>query len=125
MLFTALAVGFAGRAHDARAFRNSNFYVNPANRFESINMLYGGDEYHLLGDRGFALFSYLMTPFMDNGRLTAAEKNYNEWLASLRSDIERAFGKLKGRWKVMKEMTTSDIKNIKVFSAFGAQFISS
>lgn len=50
-----------------------------------------------------------MTPFRDNGHLTAEKSIYNTKLASIRSIIERAYGLLKGKWRRLKYL---DVKSI-------------
>ena len=47
-------------------------------------------------------FRWLLTPFGDNGHLSGPEVNYNEKHAKTRQTIERAFGRLKGRWRRLK-----------------------
>ena len=45
----------------------------------------------------FHFFSWLITPFRDNGHLTAQQRRFNQALSSIRQKIERAISLLKGR----------------------------
>ena len=47
----------------------------------------------------FHFFSWLITPFRDNGHLTAQQRRFNRALSSIRQKIERAISLLKGRWR--------------------------
>lgn len=52
----------------------------------------------LVGDAAYELHQHLLVgPFKDNGHLTAAQKNYNFRLSSVRVVIERCFAQLKGQ----------------------------
>ena len=53
-----------------------------------------------------------MTPFKDNGRLTAAQCHYNKKVSSVRQVVERTIGRLKNRFRRLKFIqchTASDI----------------
>lgn len=48
----------------------------------------------------FFFFSrWLITPYRDNGHLTAQQRRFNTVLSWLRQKVERAIGLLKGRWR--------------------------
>ncbi|XP_039300679.1 putative nuclease HARBI1, partial [Nilaparvata lugens] len=55
-------------------------------------------EHHLIGDAAYRLTTYLLTPYRDTGHLTESQSNYNKKLSSVRSVIERSFGRLKGKF---------------------------
>ena len=44
---------------------------------------------------------WLMKPFSNRGRLSPQKRRFNEKLSAMRSVIERAFGLLKGRWRLL------------------------
>ncbi|XP_048750321.2 uncharacterized protein LOC125662190 [Ostrea edulis] len=85
--FIDVFAGFPGKVHDARIFRNSPLFVNgPA-------LCRDG---HLLGDSAYPNLTWLLTPFRDNGHLTEAQIQFNYVHSSIRSNVERLFGILKG-----------------------------
>ena len=45
----------------------------------------------------------MVTPFRDNGHLTAAQKKYNKYHSSTRMVIERAFGLVKGCFRRLNQ----------------------
>ncbi|KYQ48488.1 hypothetical protein ALC60_12469 [Trachymyrmex zeteki] len=51
----------------------------------------------LLGDSAYPCLPTLMTPYKDNGHLTAAEISYNAKLSSCRVRVEHTIGILKQR----------------------------
>lgn len=53
----------------------------------------------LLGDSGFPLLGWLVTPFRDHGNLTRQQKLFNKTHSRCREVIERAFGMLKNRFR--------------------------
>nr|XP_006812688.1 PREDICTED: putative nuclease HARBI1-like [Saccoglossus kowalevskii] len=57
---------------------------------------------HLLGNSAYALSTYVLTPYRDNGHLNAVEKQFNKCHSSTRVDIERAFGLLKCKFRRLK-----------------------
>ncbi len=75
--------------HDARVFRNSPLR-------KKANQLFGPDDV-LVGDAGYPLRTFLLTPFRDTGHLTAQHRRYNKAISSTRVVIEQAFGRLKNR----------------------------
>ena len=83
--------GWPGSVHDARVLRNSPLFMDAT---ADPNLLFPGDK-HILGDLGYPLADWLLTPCRDNGHLTEAEHNYNFVHSSTRMVIERAFGLLR------------------------------
>ncbi|XP_026467738.1 putative nuclease HARBI1 [Ctenocephalides felis] len=85
--------GNVGSVHDARVLRLSevNDYLNDEHKFPN--------ESHLVGDAAYPLHKHLLTPYRDNGHLSARQKNYNFCHSSARIAIERAFGLLKKRFR--------------------------
>lgn len=64
-------------------------------------------EMHAFGDSAYPLRNYLMKPFRDNGRLTRKQEVFNMKLSRARTVIERAFGRLKGKFRVLKHLDMS------------------
>ena len=62
------------------------------------------------GDSAYGLSIGLLTPYVDTGKLTAAEKHYNYKLSSTRMIIENANARLKNKWRRLKKIYTQTIK---------------
>ncbi|XP_047518574.1 putative nuclease HARBI1 isoform X2 [Pieris napi] len=91
-----------GSAHDSHIFNSSNIKY----RIESGEF----DGLWLLGDSGYALKSYLLTPLADPQ--TEAEKLYNESHIRTRNSIERLFGVWKRRFPIVGSKIRCKIDNI-------------
>lgn len=74
--------GWPGSCHDSRVLRNSDLWQNGHN-------LCMDD--HIIGDGGFPLKEWLMTPYRDNGHLTPQQRHYNFCLSSTRQVVEGLF----------------------------------
>ncbi|CAD6222125.1 GSCOCG00013000001-RA-CDS [Cotesia congregata] len=85
--------GNVDSVHDARVFRLSEVhdYLSDPEKFPN--------DCHLVGDGAYPLHKHLLTPYRDNGHLSARQKNYNFCHSSARIAIERAFGLLKKRFR--------------------------
>ncbi|RVE46114.1 hypothetical protein evm_009188 [Chilo suppressalis] len=85
---------FPGSTHDAAVWRASN--VN-----KSLERAYiqGNENEWLLGDKGYPLLPWLMTPL--SAPATAAEQQYNNCHKQARNIIEKTFGKLKNRFRCL------------------------
>ncbi|XP_066585879.1 putative nuclease HARBI1 [Prorops nasuta] len=107
-IFTHCYAGHVGSVHDARIFRNSplaEYIAKPSKYFPS--------DTHIIADAAYAIHPNVMVPFRDNGHLTAHQKNYNFVLSSTRMTIERAFGLLKVRFRILLDcLPLTDVKKI-------------
>lgn len=90
-LFTSVEVSWPGSVHDSRILKNSNIFRT---------MDKATNEALLLGDNGYGLSVWLMTPFRNPQ--TNAEKNYNKLFTKERVIIERCFGQLKQRFPILQ-----------------------
>ncbi|KAK5648231.1 hypothetical protein RI129_003123 [Pyrocoelia pectoralis] len=108
-IFTNIFVGFPGSAHDSRVFQNSSLYKN-IEEFGPDTYFYS--KYHLLGDSAYFLRDWLITPYIDNGRLSRDETNHNTIHSRTRVVIENTFGRLKGRWRILQYVNAYSIKKI-------------
>ena len=111
--FRDVFVGWTGKSHDARIFKNSPLYKECQNRsFLPINMSkqIGNVEVAplILGDSAYPLENWLMKPYSDRGNLNPDEVNFNFALSGIRVVVENAFGRLKGRFQcIAKRIDTS------------------
>lgn len=53
---------------------------------------------------------WLITPFRDNGHLTARQRRFNYKLSILRSIVERSLQLLKGRWRKLLSLVHMDME---------------
>lgn len=104
-LFIDIDAGFPGRAHDSRVFRESwlgrqsdNHYGYPV----ALNISGVPIKPYLLGDPAYPLKSSLLRGFTGRN-LSEPQVRFNEKLSSARMCIERAFGRLKGRFRILNQ----------------------
>jgi len=100
-IFISFDVGWPGSVHDARVFRNSSFYKN-------YSQLIQDDDY-LLGDSAYPISPFLIPPFKDPS--SRKQKEFNQFHSRHRVVVENAFGRLKARFKMLKDL---DIKTVKM-----------
>ena len=100
--FLDVFTGPPGRVHDARMLRESDF-------FRDWQMKMGN--YFLLGDTAYkcAQFPFIIAPKKDVGTLTAEDIADNTRISKGRVIIENVFGRLKCRWRRLKEMQNVDL----------------
>ena len=60
----------------------------------------------------FVFYRWLLTPFKNNGHLTAVQIRYNEKHSGTRQVIARALGLLKGRWRRLKCLEMEAVEEI-------------
>jgi len=66
LIFTDCFVGFAGSVHDARIFRNSDFWrAVTANK----NVFFPNNEF-IIGDKAYPILSWCLAPYINRGNLT-------------------------------------------------------
>lgn len=79
MRFTDVYAGWPGRVYDACVFRQSHIS-------ESVRALCDDD--HILGESAYPNLPFLLTPFKDNGHLTAVQRRYNITHARIRKCVK-------------------------------------
>ena len=92
MRFTNLVAKWHGSVHDSGIFNGSALQIHIETKQQ---------EEWLLGDRGYALQSYLMTPLNPDKVSSAAEEMYQRSHTRTRNVIERSFGLLKQRFRCL------------------------
>lgn len=98
MLIISANVRWPGSTHDSRIFTNS------ALKRVVENMQFG----HLLGDSGYPLKPFLMTPFLNPSN--NAENKYNKAHSGTRMVIECCFGILKKRFACLDKKLNTKIE---------------
>lgn len=105
LMFQHIAVGYPGSIHDARVLRLSGIYALAQDeRILSVpTKIVSGIELRpmLVGDSAYPLSGWLLKPFPHRGNLTRQQRRFNVKLSAMRSVVERAFGMLKGRWRIL------------------------
>ena len=105
MQFTYVYADRAGSVHDARVLRVSSL----GHMLE--NHSWPADDFHLLGDSAYPLLPSLLVPYRDNGYLREAQRKFNATHSSARSIVERAFGRLKGKFRRLKGIDATCTRN--------------
>ncbi|XP_061397459.1 putative nuclease HARBI1, partial [Musca vetustissima] len=90
-LFTSVDISWPGSVHDSRILRNSEVFRIMQN---------ATNDALLLGDEGYGICPWLMTPFRNP--TTDIEKTYNKVFTRERVIIERCFGQLKQRFSILQ-----------------------
>jgi len=98
-----------GSVHDARVFHRSSLYheisLHPEQWVPSGT--------YIIADAAYSLKTYLIKAFPNYYMLTHRERHFNKVLSSMRMVVERAFGHLKERWRILlKEIYCTDIDRI-------------
>ncbi|XP_054091718.1 putative nuclease HARBI1 [Zeugodacus cucurbitae] len=95
LLFTAVNARYPGSCHD------SGIWTTSPTRLHLISTYNIQSDSWLLGDQGYALEPWLLTPVAEP--VNAREVRYNKLHAKARNTIERAFGVLKSRFRCLSK----------------------
>ncbi|XP_058775533.1 uncharacterized protein LOC131649792 [Vicia villosa] len=112
MCFTFISVGWEGSAHDIHVFLHAinttalNFPKPPKGRYYLVDKGYPDKEGYLVP---YPKIRYHLSQF-ENKSPTNAQEAFNCAHSSLRSCIERSFGVLKKRWKILNKMPQFSVK---------------
>ncbi|KAK3919699.1 Protein ALP1-like, partial [Frankliniella fusca] len=101
MLFRDVYVGQPGSVHDQRVLERSPLYDILLERQDVI-----ADDEHILGDGACTCMRKLLKPYRDLGNMTLRQRRFNYVHSSLRMHIERAFGRLKGKFRRLIKLYT-------------------
>jgi hypothetical protein len=95
--------------HDARVFYRSSLYHGISQHPEQ--WVPGGT--YIIADAAYPLKTYLIKAFPNYYMLTHRERHFNKVISSMRMVVERAFGHLKERWRILlKEVYCTDLERI-------------
>lgn len=91
-LFIDLYIGWPGRVHDARVFSNSILFKRgqQGSLLPNTSVLLGGSEVPLvlLGDPAYSLLPWLMKAYINNGRPSCKQKQFNYHLSKAQVVVE-------------------------------------
>jgi hypothetical protein len=108
--FTYVYVGPTGRAHDTGALKMSHLWREAQNNYDA----YFPQNTYIIGYSGFGNYEWLLAAYKPHNLLGIhGRRRYNKIHSSTRMPIERAFGQLKGRWRILLDVVRSfDIARI-------------
>ncbi|XP_026797868.3 uncharacterized protein LOC113543669 [Pangasianodon hypophthalmus] len=115
-LFWHVFAGSPGSMHDATVLHVSGLWdLIGQGLFPNHTKNIAGHDvgYYLLGNAAFPLQSWLMKPFSDTGQLTAEQRAYNQKIYRASCVAEKAFSRLKGRWRCLLKRNDSHIDLVK------------
>ena len=104
-LFWDFDIGWAGSLHDANMWgRTAIGQFCKAGKFSP---------FALVGDAAYPCRPWMLAPYKGHkDGLTWEEYHWNFVQSSTRMCIERAFGILKGRWRILLKMIDMNLKNV-------------
>ena len=85
--FMDIFVGWPGRSHDSRVFRNNPLFRTLPDRLTKVPEGRLAQSFHIVGDSAFPLSAQVLTPFKrpPHGHLNAVQKKFNKHLSSKRN----------------------------------------
>ncbi|XP_029938681.1 protein ALP1-like [Salarias fasciatus] len=103
--FIDVFAGLPGMVQDARMLTESHFYPESQEKM---------GEYFLLGDSAYAerAFPFIITPTQDDGTLSEADLRRNTKISQGMSIVEQAFGRMKCRWKRLRDLQTTRLDRV-------------
>ncbi|KAL3700261.1 hypothetical protein R1sor_018283 [Riccia sorocarpa] len=106
---------FRRSVHDSRCLRLSSFFrrVETGAVLAEPTVTINNNVHvrpYLLGDQGYAMHRWLMIPYSITGTSTPAQQLYNIKHVQGRLCIERSFGLLKARFRILENGITSSLE---------------
>ncbi|KAL0985639.1 hypothetical protein UPYG_G00159810 [Umbra pygmaea] len=116
-LFWNVFAGLPGSLLDTQVLRESTLWelASRGNHFPAYTRNIDGVNvgYYILGDSAYPLQNWLIKPFSDTGRLTTEQQIYNRKISRARVVVEKAFVRLKGRWRCLLKRNDCDAELVK------------
>lgn len=115
--FWNVFTGLPGSLDDARVLRLSSLWelASRSNLFPQHTRDTGTESagYYINGDSAYPIKEWLMKPFQDTVHLTQRQHDFNQKLSKGRVVVEKAFWRLKGRWRCLMKRNKCDINLVK------------
>lgn len=114
--FTYINIGAPGRCNDSYVYSRSTLCelmkhpIYARNYFMINNVTI---QCHLIGDSAFPLNKNLMKPYTERANMPENQSTFNYRLSRCRATVERSFGHLKNRFRMIHKKIEYDIENAK------------
>ena len=116
LLFRHNSFGYPGSVHNSRVLRLSGLadLAEKGQILKSPTKIIQGYEVRpmLAGDSAYPLSVWLLKPFSTRENLLREEKKFNEKFSAMRAIVERAFGMLKRRWRILAKKNEQHYKSV-------------
>ena len=116
LIFLHVATGFPGSIHDARMWTKSEIHtkIERGDILQYTEKIIGNLRVKplILGDGAYTLNPNLMKPYRHSIQLSLEHRKFNKKLSSARVIVERAFGVLKARYRILLKRLDSSITNV-------------
>ena len=114
--FIHASVGYPGSIHDARVMRLSGLFDDAENEriLTGPSRVLNGNAVRPLiaADSAYPASNWLIKPFPSTAAMPRDHKRFNKKFSGMRVIVERAFGILKGRWRILNETNYQTIDKI-------------
>jgi hypothetical protein len=109
-IFINANVGQPGSSHDSRVFRLSSFWQGMHSDGEDGIRANFPEDHFILADAAYAIREWLLPAY--KGIIDGKKLIYNYIHSAVRMVVERALGRLKGRWRRIKKMQVYKMEEI-------------
>lgn len=114
--FLDVAVGMPGSTNDVRVLRRSALYrlATTTNQLFDVAYAQEGFSPYLIGDKGYPLLPWLLTPYRDlpRGNRSLQERLFNRKLSTGRCVVENAFGILKQSFRELGRLSELHVTSL-------------
>lgn len=109
--FSYVFTGFPGSHNDSYVFQQSSLHSKLTS--QNNGELLDAKRYHIIGDSGFELKEWLLTPYKNRNTLTISQELFNKKLIETCCIVDQAFQDLKNRFRRLLDIDASVDKCVK------------